>query len=114
MALAIIWGGAILGTKRPQPFDGRGKLAERIEVEFRPFALLLHRVEPNAFWSLCPPFWVHLRQRFATLEPSPTGAAAYPGANSPAHRIADGGGGPQLLQHVVELALDLVQAAQDQ
>ena len=54
MALAIIWGGAILGTKRPQPFDGRGKLAERIEVEFRPFALLLHRVEPNAFWSLCP------------------------------------------------------------
>src|SRR5215471_21722603 len=36
---------------------------------------------------------------------------------APAHRIADGGGrveGPQFFQHVVELALDLVQAAQDQ
>src|SRR5262249_13949022 len=34
-----------------------------------------------------------------------------------AHRIADGGGrveGPQFFQHAVELALDLVQAAQDQ
>src|SRR5262245_6194109 len=36
---------------------------------------------------------------------------------APAHRIADGGGrveGPQFFQHAVELALDLVQAAQDQ
>src|SRR5215831_6955226 len=36
---------------------------------------------------------------------------------APAHRIADGGRrveGPQFFQHAVELALDLVQAAQDQ
>jgi len=37
--------------------QGRGKLAERIEVRIRPFPAL-HRVAPNAPWLLCPPPWV--------------------------------------------------------
>src|SRR5262249_9677892 len=58
--------------KKPQPLTGRGKLAERIEVEFGPFRPAASR---RAECFLVALLWVHLRQRFA---PS-TSAAAYPG-----------------------------------
>src|SRR6516225_1069729 len=52
-------------VEKAPAIEGRGKLAERIEVEFGPFRPAASRREPNASWSLCPPSWVHLRQNFA-------------------------------------------------
>ena len=102
-----------VGDEKAPAIDGRGKLAERLEVEFGPFRSASRMAE--CFLVALPPVLGSSAPKFAPFEPSPTSAAAYLlssvllledclGAPNSGWRR-----GPQFFQHLVELALDLVQ-----
>ena len=108
--------------KRPQPLKAGASWQSGSKYNSA-LSALLHRVEPNASWSLCPPFWVHLRQRFAPLgraQPAQRRTLGLIPSFSPFLGDCLGAPnsrwrwGPYLLQHVVELAVDVVEAAKHQ
>src|SRR5262249_44698656 len=69
-----------VGDEKAPAIDGRGKLAERLEVEFGPFRSASRMAE--CFLVALPPVLGSSAPKFAPFDPSPTTAPAYPGADS--------------------------------
>src|SRR5262249_39035080 len=68
------------GGKKAPAIDGRGKLAERLEVEFGPFRSASRLAE--CFLVALPPVLGSSAPKVCSFGPGSTSAAAYPGANS--------------------------------
>src|SRR5262245_42404859 len=66
-----------VGDEKAPAIDGRGKLAERLEVEFGPFRSASRMAE--CFLVALPPSWVHLRQSLLLLSQAQPAQRRTPG-----------------------------------